>query len=323
MQASRISKLLLAAVTLVMSACSSAPPENHEIGLMLTQEVPSLDQSLASRIMAEPVSLHSKSRVKVEGEINRRVWWWLRYYTVRDRERFKRILERGETYRPLVQQILRQHQLPTELYYLAMIESGYVTHATSTTSAVGIWQFMRPTALHYGLGVDASLDDRRHPIAATQAAAQYLADLHKEFNSWYLAIAAYNCGQGRIRRAIREGHSHDFWFLAERGYLPQETMDYIPKFLAAATVGFHLEEFGFNQYHPLQQWPEVVAVELQPGARLSHVAKQANMSEKELLRLNPRLRQALAHPSRHRVKIWMPTKAAEKFVTPKAALARN
>jgi membrane-bound lytic murein transglycosylase D len=298
-----------------LSGCASTSSDNHAIGHILDRDVGSIDDSLAARIMAENIPYKTKARAEIESEIQRKVWWWVRYYTVLDRERFKRNFLRGENYRPLVQQILTEHQLPPELYYLAMIESGYVTHATSSTAAVGIWQFMRPTALHYGLAVQGTLDERRHPIAATHAAARYLNDLHRKFDSWYLAIAAYNAGQGRINKAIRRGKSRNFWQLASRGFIPRETMDYIPKFLAAASIGAHLDEFGFNELEPHTSapWPLVAEVKVKRGTKLSAIAKKAKLSEKELLRLNPQLREALSCPGVKKIRVWLPRKAADRF----------
>ena len=312
--------IFIGGVALMLTGCASkptTPTENPAIGEMLQKEVGGLDQTLAARIMAEPAATKSQSRVKVEGEINRKIWWWLRYYTVRERERFQRTIERGESYRPLVQQMLHQYQLPPELFYLALIESSFVTHATSAASAVGIWQFEKATALNYGLRIDG-YDERQHPIASTQAAARYLTELHREFNSWYLAIAAYNAGQGRIRKAVREGHTSDFWKLAEGGFLPEETMEYIPKFLAAATIGSHLQNFGFEAVHPQHLWPEVEAVDLKPGMKLSHILRQVTpLSKKELLRLNPHLNYALSSGDAH-IRIWLPRESAIHFAERKS-----
>jgi membrane-bound lytic murein transglycosylase D len=313
--------ILLLAITLQFSACStsSVPSENREIDVMLEHEIGDLDQELADKIMAEPRSLKSKSRAVVEDEIHRRVWWWMRYYTVRDRERFERNLNRGENYLPLVQQILREYKLPQELFYLALIESGFVTHAKSTANAVGIWQFMRPTALNYGLDVDHVLDERRHPIEATHAAAKYLLFLHKKFQSWYLAIAAYNAGQGRISNAVKRGKTRDFWSLAERGYLPAETIDYIPKFLAAATIGEHLENFKFDQIKTKREWPEIASIELKLKKRsklnIKEIARKTTLTETELLRFNPQLKQALNHPRLKKIRVWVPKDAAERYLS--------
>jgi membrane-bound lytic murein transglycosylase D len=319
------SYLVAALVAVTASGCASSS-RTHAIGQMLERDVGNVNDDLASRIMSENVPYKNKARTEIESTIQRKVWWWVRYYTVLDRARFKRNFSRGENYRPLVQQILTEHQLPPELFYLALIESGFVTHATSSTKAVGIWQFMRPTALHYGLGVDGPLDERRHPIAATHAAARYLSYLHKRFGSWYLAIAAYNAGQGRINQAIKRGKSNDFWKLAEKGFIPRETMDYIPKFLAAATIGNHLDEFGFQELEPsdsLREWPQVAAVKIKSGMKLSKVAKQAGLTEKELLRLNPQLKQALSYPGAKAIRIWVPTRAADRFAAYKTSLARS
>ena len=311
--------------TLQISGCAThhahPPQEKRTIEQMLDSETGDMGQSLADRIMAEAPARSSKSRLKVEGEIRRGIWWWLRYYSVRDRERFARILERGEIYRPLVQQILNSHQMPPELYYLAMIESGYVNHATSPTAAVGIWQFMPPTALRFGLKLKDGVDERRHPVCATHAAARYLTYLHKRFNSWYLAIAAYNCGEGRIQRAIKEGKSRDFWELADKGFLPQETMDYIPKFLAAATIGARPNRFGFKDLGSPVIWPEVEAIQLKKDWKFAQVAEIARLSREELLRLNPHLARIPFNARLKKVRIWVPKASAKYFEAAKTTVA--
>lgn len=321
--------LILTIITIsssaVLSACStSTKKDNAEIEAMLDQEVGDVNNKLVSRILEQPKGFKSDSRVrvKVKDEIHQKIIWWMHYYSVRDHARFKRNLERGEQYKPLVQQILRSYNLPPELYYLALIESGYVNHAISSTKAVGIWQFMRPTALNYGLGVDEYIDERRDPIAATHAAARHLIDLHDRFQSWYLAIAAYNCGQGRVQEAIRKGKTRDFWTLVEKRFLPKETIDYIPKFLAAATIGENLAKFHFEELKSKPIWPELQPIDIKlsqkvrgSGLHVATIAKQAKLNQKDLLRFNPQLKQVLNHPNLKRVRIWLPKEAASKFAT--------
>ncbi|MBU6153372.1 MAG: lytic transglycosylase domain-containing protein [Bdellovibrionales bacterium] len=308
-------------LALIHAGCSSAPPPNTEIEDILDHEVGDLDEDLATRIMSEAPKRKSRSRVRIEGEIKREIWWWIRYFSVRERESFARTLNRAEIYRPLVQSALAEARLPRELFYLAFIESSYVTHATSHTSAVGIWQFMEPTAKRFGLRVSEKLDERRHPIASTYAAIRYLDFLHSRFNSWYLAIAAYNAGEGRIRRAIREGRSTDFWTLADRGALPRETMEYLPKFLAATTIAFHLDKFGFNEIQPLYQWPKVSGIRIPAGMKMETLARMTGMPTKELLRFNPALLEKLRHARRKPVQIWVPQTVAIRYVKQNGELA--
>ena len=297
----------------ILSGCTSAPPVKSGIGQLIDHDLENIDQSLATRIMSENAPYKSHTQIKFEDEIQRKVKWWMHYFTTTDRERFARNFERGENYRTMIQQILADYQLPPELYYLAMVESGFVNHATSSTKAIGIWQFMDGTAHHFGLKLKGGFDERKDPIAATHAAAHYLTYLHQQFGSWYLAIAAYNAGQGRIRKAIREGKSHDFWRLVEEGKIPRETMDYIPKFLAATSIGSHYEAFGFTSKAASNPWPVVERVQIKSGMKLKAIAEKANVSESALLRLNPTLTSLLKTNHSASLRIWVPRDSAVRF----------
>ncbi len=155
--------------------------------------------------------------------------------------------------------------LPSEVVYLAMIESGGNPTAKSPVQARGLWQFMAPTARQYGLSVGSGRDDRTDPALATDAALRYLRDLHAHFGSWYLAAAAYNAGQGRVGRVLKEvtgqttGTDADFYRIAHR--LPKETRDYVPKFIAVARVAKDPERYGFTPEYiasrPLLERPVV------------------------------------------------------------------
>ncbi len=313
--------LLILALGPIFTGCSSTPPPNTAIEDMLEREVGDLDEDLATRIMTEAPKRKSKSRVRVEGEIKREIWWWIRYFTVRERESFARTLNRAEIYRPLVQSALTEARLPKELFYLAFIESSYVNHATSQVSAVGIWQFMESTAKRFGLRVNGAMDERKHPVSSTYAAIRYLEFLHSRFNSWYLAIAAYNAGEGRIRKAIKDGRSTDFWTLADRGALPKETMEYLPKFLAATSIAFHLDHFGFTEIKPPYQWPKVSGLKIPSQMKLSKLSQMTGMSSKELLRYNPALSEKLRSNRRNTVQIWVPQNVAIRYVKQNGELA--
>ncbi|MBF0298437.1 MAG: transglycosylase SLT domain-containing protein [Oligoflexia bacterium] len=184
---------------------------------------------------------------------------WIDYFTQRDRGRFIRHLKNGQKYRQLVESILKKYNLPPDLYYLGLIESGYNLKIKSSAMAVGPWQFMKGTAIRYGLKVNKHVDERRNIFKATEAAAQYLQDLFEMFSDWELALAAYNAGETRILKAIKKGKSRDYDVLTGRlaneensknkkqRLLPKETCQYLPKLVAAKTVEQNMKNFGMAE----------------------------------------------------------------------------
>lgn len=223
------------------------------------------------------------------------------YFQTRGRKWYATWLARSTRYLPMMREIFKENGLPEDLTYLAMIESGFSTRATSRAKASGPWQFMKATGGRYGLDDDWWVDERRDPELATRAAAAHLKDLYEEFGDWYLAAAAYNAGAGKINRAIDKYHSRNFWQLAATARnrdLRPETKNYVPKLIAAAIIGHHPEEFGFtglsqNYLEPLEY--ETVAV---PDATdLAVVARCVGLEETEsLVELNPSLKRFCTPP---------------------------
>lgn len=253
----------------------------------------------------EADEINQSIRGGIPVEINDEVQFWIDFFTNRHREMFQRYLDRGEKYKSMIVTTLKDQGVPTELYYLAMIESGFVVTAKSRASAVGLWQFIRGTGRRYGLRVDRYVDERRDPMRATIAASIYLSDLKNVFDSWYLAMAAYNAGEMRILRAIMKGKSRNFWELARGKYLPSETMHYIPKFLAAYIIGSNLEKYGFVR-NPLPNEPVLTAVSVPSPLKLSKIAKIAKIPYKELVSHNPHLKKKMTPPGKSTYSIWMP-----------------
>ena len=139
---------------------------------------------------------------------------------------------RREPWLPAVAAILRQHGLPAGLVGVAAVESGFDPAALSPKGARGLWQLMPETATRYGLVVNPEIDDRLDPVKSTHAAAQYLSDLHAQFQDWPLALAAYNAGEDRVERALEQLGARDFWTLSRHAALPDETRRYVPAVLA-------------------------------------------------------------------------------------------
>lgn len=179
-----------------------------------------------------------------------RVDHWVEVFLTERRDDFAKFLVRMEKYAPMISEKLSERDMPQDLIYLALIESGFNPTATSSAQAKGLWQFIEPTAERYGLTVNRRIDERTDPVKSTDAALSYLSDLYEQFGSWYLAAAAYNTGEGRVERIMREitgsekGSEESYCAIAHR--LPKETRDYVPLMIAAARIAKEPAKYGFD-----------------------------------------------------------------------------
>ncbi len=219
---------------------------------------------------------------------NRRVSGFIDYFIRRDRAYTQAVMNAQELYFPIFEEALERHGLPDELKYLAIVESGLNPKAVSPAYAVGLWQFMNSTGRSYGLKADILIDDRMDPFLATEAACKYLKFLYGMFNDWPLALAAYNCGPGNVRRAIRRsGYKKDFWQVYR--YLPRETRSYVPQFIAITYV------FNYSDEHLLfpdnnQYFPEFNEIRISQNLSLNRLAKNLNICLEDLKILNPQIK---------------------------------
>ena len=245
---------------------------------------------------AEPlVLIHRLSRrCDMPIDANDRVVASLHFFQTRGRQTFAIWLQRAGRYRTLITDILQREGMPSDLFYLAVIESGLNPRAYSRSRAVGLWQFMAHTGRMMGLKRTHWIDERRDPIKATVAASRYLKDLLAEFGDWRLALAAYNAGPGRVRRTIARAGTNDYWQLD----LPRETKNYVPLFMAATIIAKDPQLFGFEPQaeEPPFAYEEVVLpkdwqyVDLKAAAQLLDIERQV------LHDLNPELRQDITPP---------------------------
>jgi membrane-bound lytic murein transglycosylase D len=256
---------------------------------------------------------NEKEKTQLNFESNHLVGQWIHYFSQRDSERFQRFLNRGQKYKDVVGSILKENDLPEELFYLAMIESGYSTKAHSTAKALGVWQFIPATARRYGLQVNKYVDERRDPVRATESAAKYLGDLYNVFHSWELAMAAYNCGEMCVLRAVMAGKTRNFWELVEKGFLPQETKNYVPKFMAAVLIGKDPENYGLTNPSLSGEgpYPSIEAIEVPSPMKLHDLAKMVDLSLDDLKEVNPHLSEGVTPPSFKRYEVWVPKQQAE------------
>lgn len=203
------------------------------------------------------------------------------------RDVIARWIERGDFYESFVKEELGRQAIPTDLYHLAMIESGFVPTARSRVGAVGMWQFMPATGRAMGLRVDGEVDERMDPVRSTRAAARHLRDLHRSMGNWALAAAAYNAGPGRINRGLRQTSAGNFWELAERGDLAEETKHYVPRLYAMTVIARDRDRFGFGAGGARTFTFDSIHVEY--ATPLRELARMGDVTFEELSGLNPHL----------------------------------
>jgi peptidoglycan lytic transglycosylase D len=226
--------------------------------------------------------------------INQQVQFFLDRFTRERREVVDKWFGRAGRYMEMIRDTLRDHGLPEDLAFVAMIESGFNPVAVSRAGAKGLWQFMAGTARRYGLRVDQWVDERLDPEKSTSAAAAYLRDLYAQFGSWSLAQAAYNAGEMKVLRAIRSVGSKDFWALSRTGFLQQETKEFVPQIHAATVIGQDPSRYGFgvSEHEPT----EVDFVSVPAGTPLTSIAGASGVSLETLRRLNPVLVKGVTPP---------------------------
>ena len=274
-------------------------------GLTVAAESDPAAQASAPLAMNEPESVVSFTPAKswdIEETRNEEVDFFIDFLRGKNHDKTKLWLERLGKYGPMIQAKLAERGMPQDLIWLATIESGLDPNAYSSADAAGLWQFIEETGERHGLEVTEYVDERRDPIAATDAALDYLKKLNNRFGgSWYLAAAGYNTGENRVERIVREkaggrfGDESVFWQIAK--HLPSETRDYVPVMLAMGHIGKDPAKYGFSNLQ-MQEALQFGEMKVPGGTPLSDVAKQIGVEAEVLYELNPHLIRKQTPPGR-------------------------
>ncbi len=288
-------KIILIFLLGLLAGCAhqSTPPQNEQSKYTHDGDLNSFRvDSSNPKVTSGQVKVEELENIPVE--MNPSVQKWINYFQGRGRAHMERYLLRATRYEALMKKVLRDNKLPEDLFYIALIESGFSSQAFSHASAVGYWQFIRGTGKHYKLKINKLVDDRRDPVLSTQAAAEYFKDLYARFDSWYLSMAAYNVGEGRVDRAIKKYKTRNFWELASiKRALPAETDNYVPKFIAAKLIAKNPDQYGFEglDYLPPIEFDHITTD--QP-INLRVFAEKMNTNYEDFKALNPKFKGEIA-----------------------------
>jgi membrane-bound lytic murein transglycosylase D len=268
---------------------------------------PAVDQNVKAKAEAEIKSTRSGLPLVMTDQVA----GYINYYSNRGRGTLERALARSGRYEDMIRRTLQEEGVPQELIYLAQAESGFHPLAVSRAGARGMWQFMGSRAKGYGLERSWWVDDRQDPEKATRAAAHHLKDLYNQFGDWYLAMAAYNSGPGRVQSAVKRTGYADFWELYRRNVLPKETRNYVPIIVAVTIMAKNPAQYGLDSVVKEKPVPyDTVKISYPIDLRLA--AECVDATAEDLLDLNPSLLR-LTTPKDHEFDLHLPAGTAGKF----------
>jgi membrane-bound lytic murein transglycosylase D len=256
------------------------------------------------RSLSTYTKVDSQPQFDIPVTYNLKVKNWITFFQGPGRKWYRTWLERSHRYLPSMQKVLRERSMPQDLAYVAMIESGFSSSAKSTAKAVGYWQFIESTGSRYGLKINWWIDERQDFHKSTMAASRYLGDLFRMFGSWYLTAAAFNMGEGRLKRLVQKHKSNNFWVLSKAPDFPSETREYIPKMLAAMLIAKVPKLYGFTDIVPKEPY-RYEYFYVPGGTDLMNLASAVGVELTMLQTLNPELTKGFVPSSikNHRIRI--------------------
>ena len=315
--------LITLILVLIIPVFSGAEEKANE-EILLASSSPVQDEKATEKIpekTPETSAFHS-SAYKTNGAASRAVEKSVGLFSTRIRDKFSLWLSRSGQYLDLMKEILRKKDVPEDIVFLSLIESGFNPNAYSIAKAAGPWQFIASTARRYGLQITWWKDERKDPVKSTTAAADYLKDLYGMFGSWNLAMAAYNAGEGKIYRAIKKSKADDYWDLLDTKDIRTETKEYVPNFIAANLIANNPEDFGFNniEYKEPLSYDEV---ELDSPVDLEVAAQCAGTELEVIKKLNPELKRWCTPPDVPTYMLKIPVGTKDAFLEKLSSLSEE
>ncbi|HEV8130175.1 MAG TPA: lytic transglycosylase domain-containing protein [Acidobacteriota bacterium] len=301
-----------------------APPQKREVPAILL-ELPKIDLytypiEISPKLAGTIKKNLKEARYDLPVTLNEDVMRAMNFFLKNQHGR--RLMEIGMRriglYEEYIRSTFRKAGIPADLIYLAQLESNFFPDAASSAEAVGLWQFVADTGLRYGLKLDWWVDERMDPYKSTQAAARYLKDLHARLGDWYLVLASYNTGEGRIIPLVRKAGS-DFWRMSNRKLLPQETRNFVPLILAIAVIAKNPDEFGFQVKCDSPESFETLAVKW--PVSLKTIARRVKIDLDKLRELNPELKQDITPQYSRAYVLRLPAGTSKRVATLLAKLS--
>ena len=262
---------------LPVSSYASTPleTENTTIESLEVADISEATIQQRLRYLNSPVSIQYDEGVRES----------IRAYIIFAQRESQKLLGLTSLYFPVFEHYLKIKHLPEQLKYLPVIESRLRPGATSHAGAAGLWQFTKGTGRQFGLRIDDVVDERRDPIRATEAAVEYLEQLYRKYRDWTLVLAAYNCGPARLNQAIRHAGTRDYWKV--RAFLPKETQDYVPRFIAASYLMQYYHEHNLVPTLPSYNLQITRTTKVYQAMNFATIARLTGLSTRTIARLNP------------------------------------
>jgi len=283
-----ITVILLSAGYMPVRAQEEEEVEIAEEIIGIIEEIPYYSTEVSDELIKDRLQCLQN---KIQLSYNPQIRSFIDYFSKRNRNYLTIMEQRKNIYFPIFEEYLKKHDMPDELKYLSIVESGLNPKAISRAGAAGLWQFMPSTGKIYHLRQDTYIDERLDPYLATEAACKYLKQLYNIFNDWELALASYNCGPGNVRKAIRKsGYKESFWGIYN--HLPKETRGYVPQFVAIMYVMNHLDDYGFEKVLP-EYAMEFDTVRISQTINIDMLCQYLGICRDDVNKLNPGLRQEL------------------------------